>query len=125
MELKGTITHALPMVSGTSKAGYPWKKREYVLEYQEGQYPRKMVFTCFGETADRIVLEPGQQVNVFFDLDSREYNGRWYLESRAWRVDPVSAAAPAAPAAAPIAAPGSIPPPPVVPTGAADEEFPF
>lgn len=123
MELKGTITHALPMQSGTSKAGNPWKKREYVLEYAEGQYPKRMVFTCFGDAADRIVLEPGQQVNVFFDLDAREYNGRWYLESRAWRVDPVApvAAAPAAQAATP----GSIPPPPVVPTGAADEEFPF
>ena len=124
MELKGTITHALPMQSGTSKAGNPWKKREYVLEYAEGQYPKRMVFTCFGDAADRIVLEPGQQVNVFFDLDAREYNGRWYLESRAWRVDPVAPVA-AAPAAAAAPVPGSIPPPPVVPTGAADEEFPF
>jgi len=124
MELKGTITHALPMVSGTSKAGNPWKKREYVLEYSEGQYPRRLHFTCFGDNADRIILEPGQQVTVYFDLDSREYNGRWYTEARAWRVDPASpATAPAATATTPQA--GTIPPPPIVPTGAADEEFPF
>ena len=123
MELKGTITHALPLVSGTSKAGNPWKKREYVLEFSEGQYPRRLHFTCFGDNADRIILEPGAQVTVYFDLDSREYNGRWYTEARAWRVDPV--AAPAAPAAAPAPQAGTIPPPPIVPGAGADEEFPF
>ena len=54
MEIKGTIIHAMPEVSGVSKAGNSWKKKEYVLENTEGNFPRKVAFTCFGENADRI-----------------------------------------------------------------------
>lgn len=123
MEIKGTIIQALPEQSGISKAGNAWKKREYVLENNEGQFPRKVCFTCFGDAADRIQLQPGQHVTVHFDLESREYNGRWYTEVRAWRADveaPAAADAPAAaaPAGAPAPAPQSF-------NGAADDEFPF
>ncbi|MBO4978009.1 MAG: DUF3127 domain-containing protein [Muribaculaceae bacterium] len=118
MEIKGTIIHALPEVSGVSKSGNAWKKREYVLENTEGNFPRKVAFTCFGENADRIQLKPGDKVTVYFDIESREFNGRWYTDIRAWRADVEAAGAPAA--AAPAAAPSAIPAPP-----AADEEFPF
>ena len=37
MEIKGTIIAALPEVSGVSKAGNAWKKKEYVLENTDGQ----------------------------------------------------------------------------------------
>ena len=124
MEIKGTIIHALPEQSGISKAGNAWKKREYVLENNDGQFPRKVAFTCFGNNADNIQLTPGQRVTVHFDLESREYIGRWYTEVRAWRAD-VEPDAAAAPAAAPAAQGGAaVPPPPVMPAGG-DEEFPF
>lgn len=123
MEIKGTIIHALPEVSGTSKNGNPWKKREYVLENTDGQFPRKVAFTCFGDNADKIQLAVGQVVTIYFDIESREWNGRWFTDIRCWRADiePQAGAAPAA-AAAPSA--GAVPPPPVVP-GANEEEFPF
>lgn len=117
MEIKGTIIQVLPEVSGTSKAGNAWKKREYVLENTEGQFPRKIAFTCFGDNADRIQLAVGDQVNMFFDIESREYNGRWYTDIRCWRADKLTADAPASSADAPV------PPAPVAP--AADEDFPF
>ena len=120
MEIKGTIIQALPEVSGISKAGNAWKKREYVIENTEGQFARKVCFTCFGENADRIQLQPGQRVTVHFDLESREYNVRWYTEVRAWRADieqPAAAAAPAAPTAP--AAPADFA------ASVGDEEFPF
>lgn len=107
MEITGTIIQALPEQSGISKAGNAWKKREYVLENTEGQFPRKICFTCFGENADRIQLTPGQKVTMHFDLESREYNGRWYTEVRCWRADLIEATAPQAPAAG--AVPGSVP----------------
>lgn len=119
MEIKGTIIAALPMVSGVSKAGNAWKKREYVLENNEGQFARKVAFTCFGDNADKINLVPGQEVNIYFDIESREFNGRWYTDIRCWRADVITpgaqAAAPAAPAApAPAAMPsGTIPPAPL------------
>lgn len=89
MEIKGTIIAALPEVSGvSSRSGNPWKKREYVLENTEGNFPRKVAFTCFGENADKIQLQVGQAVTMYFDVESREYNGRWYTDIRAWRVQP-------------------------------------
>ena len=123
MEIKGKIIHALPEVSGTSKAGNLWKKKEYVLENTDGQFPRKVAFTCFGDNADKINLQVGQVATVYFDIESREYNGRWYTDLRAWRADVEvpGAAAPSAPAAP---AAGAVPPPPAMPAGG-DEEFPF
>ena len=99
MEIKGTIIAALPETSGVSKAGNQWKKKEYVLENTDSQYPRKVAFTCFGDNADKINLQVGQVATVYFDIESREYNGRWYTDLRAWRADVEvpGAAAPSAP----------------------------
>lgn len=121
MEIKGTIIQALPMQSGTSKAGNAWKKREYILENTEGQFPRKICFTCFGDNADRVQLTPGQRVTMHFDIESREYQGRWYTECRCWRAD-IEQADAQAPAAANAGMP--VPPPPVAEQNP-DEEFPF
>lgn len=122
MELKGTIIEALPETSGTSKTGNPWKKREYMMEYVDGNYARKMAFTCFGENADRIVLNVGDKVVVSFDIESREWNGRYYTDIRCWRAVPDTEAQAAA-APQPAAQAGTMPPPPAMPAG--DEEFPF
>lgn len=99
MEIKGKIIVALPEVSGTSRAGNEWKKREYVLETQE-QYPRKVFFNFFGDKVDQYPLAVGDTVTVSFDIESREFNGRWYTDIRAWKAEKAvpGAAAPAAPA---------------------------
>ena len=78
MELTVKIIALLPERGGISKAGNEWKIQEYVLETME-QYPRKMMFNVFG--ADRIAqfnIQLGETLTVSFDIDSREYNGRWY-----------------------------------------------
>lgn len=121
MELTGKIIAVLPERGGVSKAGNEWKIQEYVLETMD-QYPRKMMFNVFG--ADRIAqfnVQLGEVLTVSFDIDSREYNGRWYNDIRAWKVDRNVAPA-AAPAAAPIAAAGAPMTPPVTdPFGAAPQ----
>jgi len=100
MEIVGKIIQVLPAQEGVSKnTGNPWKIQSYVLETQE-QYPRKVCFEIFGE--DKIKNNPCQLddlVTVSFDIESREFNGRWYTSIRAWRVqqgDTTNAAAPAA-----------------------------
>lgn len=124
MEIKGTIIYALPEVSGVSKSGNAWKKKEYVLENNEGQFPRRVAFTCFGDNADKIKLEVGQVATIYFDLESREWNGKWFTDVRCWRADVEGApAAAASPAAAPATTPGAVPPPPAMPAG--EDEFPF
>ena len=110
MEVSGKIIQVLPEQGGVSKtSGKEWKMQAYVLETQE-QFPRKVHFEVFGE--DRIKANPCQLddiVTVSFDIESREFNGRWYTSVRAWKIQQgiVEAGAPAvaevgAPAPAPV-----------------------
>ena len=125
MEITGKIIVALPEQSGVSKAGNTWKKKEYVLETQE-TYPKKVHFDLFGDKADKYPLTVGQTVKLSFDIESREYNGRWFTSIRGWQAEPIdAAAAPAAayPAAAPAGMP--VPPPPARQPSASNEELPF
>lgn len=98
MELEGKIIAVLAPREGTSKLGNPWKAQECVIETME-QYPKKMCFEIFG--ADRIaqfenILQVGNNIKVSFDIDAREWNGRWFNSIRAWRIDAVDNAAAAA-----------------------------
>lgn len=109
MELQGKIIAALPERSGTSQRG-EWKVQEFVLETLDSQYPRKMVFDVFGaDRLQRFNVQVGQIVNVAFDIDAREYNGRWYNSIRAYDVRQVDPNAAPAPAAAPVASPVASP----------------
>lgn len=117
MEIQGKIIAALPERSGVSARG-EWKVQEFVLETIDAQYPRKMVFDVFGaERLQRFNIQVGQTVMVAFDIDAREYNGRWYNSIRAYDVrqvdlsQPAPAAAPvsSAPVSAPVSAPASDP----------------
>ena len=114
MEVTGRIIQVLPEVGGISKAGNEWTKQEYVLETHD-QYPRKICFQIFG--ADRIAqaaIQPGEELTVSFDIDSREYQGRWFTSINAWKVERPIASAPAgmAPGNPPV---GSAPAAPSVP----------
>lgn len=122
MEIVGKIIAALPEVGGTSKAGNPWRKRDYVLETQE-TYPKKIAFNFFNDRIDQFPLQVGQVVKLFFDIDSREYNGRWYVECRGWKTEAPDAA-PAVPAPAAPAAPASYGPATQMPTGYATPAAP-
>ena len=108
MEVVGKIIQVLPAQEGVGRNGNPWKVQPYVLETLD-QYPRKVHFEVFGE--DRIRMNPcaiDQLVTVSFDIESREFNGRWYTSIRAYRIVQgdvtQGAAALVAPAAAPVAA---------------------
>lgn len=97
MELTGKIIAVLPARSGVSqRTGNQWMTQEYVIEVP-GQYPRKCVFNIFGE--DRIKqfnIQMGEELTVSFDIDAREYNGRWFNDIRAFNIQrgvaPVAAA---------------------------------
>lgn len=89
MEIQGKIIAVLPERSGISARG-EWKCQTYVIETQE-QYPKKMAFDVFG--ADRIVnfgIQVGMVVDVSFDIDAHEYQGRYFNQIRAWDVKNVA-----------------------------------
>ena len=87
MELTGKIIVVQEAKSGTSsKTGNPWMMQGYVIEVP-GQYPRRCAFTVFGE--DRIKqmnIQIGEDLTVQFDIDAREYNGKWFNDFRAYNV---------------------------------------
>lgn len=121
MEVIGRIIVALPEVSGTSSRGNAWKKREYVLETFE-TYPKKIFFDFFGERADQYPLNVGDTVKLSFDIESREYNGRWYTSIRGWKAE-TAGQQPMSASAMPQGA--DFPPAPITPDGGSDSDLPF
>lgn len=108
MEFEGTVVAILQLVSGTSARG-EWKRQEVVFE-QKGEYSRKVCVNFWGDrTADVARLKVGDMASVSANVESREYNGRWFTEVRAWRIAPVAAAAPA-PSNEPFPPAGAFPP---------------
>jgi single-strand DNA-binding protein len=79
-----------------------FQAREFVIEIEDGNYPQ---FIKFQLTQDRCALldsyEEGHPVKVHFDLRGREWQGKYFTNLNAWRLE---AAQPAATATAPPAA---------------------
>ncbi|MBO6515858.1 MAG: DUF3127 domain-containing protein [Bacteroidia bacterium] len=85
LEVSGQVIKLLPEQSGQSQRG-PWKKQDMIIETNE-QYPKKIAITCWGDKVDEIQnLAPGTQVTVAINIESREYNERWYTDIKAWRI---------------------------------------
>ena len=105
MEITGKLIQKLPVKSGVSSSGNNWSKAEFVIETIE-QYPRKVCANLWGDRARALdQFQEGALITVSFDLESREFNGNWYTDVKAWKVEP---ATPAAAAGAP--AQGYMPP---------------
>ncbi|MCQ2254636.1 MAG: DUF3127 domain-containing protein [Bacteroidaceae bacterium] len=104
MEIQGKIIAVLDKRSGTSaRTGNTWAVQEYVVETHD-QYPRKCMFNVFGEDKiNNFNIQIGDEVTVSFDIDAREYNGRWYNDVRAWNVVKGAAPMPGQPMGAPVA----------------------
>ncbi|MBM09842.1 MAG: hypothetical protein CMF69_09780 [Magnetovibrio sp.] len=84
MELNGRIVQLLPEKSGESARG-PWRKQEYIIE-TDGQYPKQVCFMAWSDKIDEFAIKEGENLVVSIDLESREYNGRWYTDVKAWKV---------------------------------------
>ena len=85
MELTGKIIKVNDLETGVGKNGNGWKKKTFVIETIE-QYPRKVFCTLFNNNAD-IPVTVGNYVTAYFDLNSREYNGKWYTDVSVWKVE--------------------------------------
>ena len=124
MEFTGKIIAILQPKGGVSKAtGNEWKAQEFVIESHD-QYPRKMCFEVFGaDKIDQFNIQMGEELTVSFDIDSNQWQDRWFNRIRAWKVERVSVGAPMAtggsvPPAAPSAMPEFTP-------GDAKDDLPF
>lgn len=95
MESIGVIFKILDAVSGTSqRTGNPWKAQSFVIEVssgEHGQYKKKQVFEIFGDDRIREAnLKEGDAVKVSFDLEAREYEGKWYNSARVYKVEHIT-----------------------------------
>ena len=106
LELEGTLRQKMGVQSGTSARG-PWAKQEFVVDFPDGNFTSQACFTAWGQDKVQELdkYQVGDRVKVSFNLKSREFNGRWYNDIRAWRVShDVNGAAPAPQPFAPAAA---------------------
>ena len=84
MELTNVTIHAvLPIVSGSGTK--EWKKKEFVINTGTTERPTKLCLSLWGDKAETRIV-PTDTVSVKFDIESREYNGRWFTECRCWSI---------------------------------------
>jgi hypothetical protein len=88
LEISGKVIQILPMESGEGRTGQQWKKQHFVVEFMDGNYPKKLCIMLWGDKTDLLKkVQPGADVKVSFNVESREYNGKWYTDVKAWRVE--------------------------------------
>ncbi len=100
MEITGNVINILEEQRGEGRNG-PWRKQEFIVE-TEGMYPRKVCVAIWGDKIDQFALNVGDKVTASVNIESREFNGRWYTDVKAWKLDKASEAQ---------NAPGQDPPP--------------
>lgn len=130
LSIKGRLVQLLPLQSGVSKAGNDWSKQEFILETVEEQFSRKICFTLFGDKVSMLNgINVNDEVEVSFNIESREFNGRWFTNVNAWRINPAAHDGKAEPQA--TAGYGDFPPPPPPPEyisgsdGSSANDLPF
>jgi hypothetical protein len=90
MEISGKLIEKLPQQTGQGKNGQ-WVKQEFILETQE-QYPRKVCIALWGDKAREIESIPiGDSLKASINVESREFNGKWYTDVKAWRIEKLGA----------------------------------
>jgi len=85
MQLTTKLIQLLPLQTGTGKNGH-WKKQDILVE-TNGQYPKKICVSIWGEKIIESQLAPGNFLKIDFDIESREFNGKWYTDVKAWKIE--------------------------------------
>jgi hypothetical protein len=89
MQLTAKLLTLLPLQTGKGKNG-DWKKQDLIVETGEA-YPKKICVCVWGDKINQSVLVVGNELKIDFDVESREYNGRWYTDVKAWKIEMVTA----------------------------------
>ncbi len=95
LSVKGRITNILEIESGTSKAGKEWKKQGFVID-TGAQFNPEVCFSLFGDEKINMLRDfgPGQEVEVSFNISSRDFNGKWYHNIDAWKITSIGQGSP-------------------------------
>ncbi|PKP19958.1 MAG: hypothetical protein CVU05_10105 [Bacteroidetes bacterium HGW-Bacteroidetes-21] len=87
MQITAKLIQKLPLQTGQGKNG-EWKKQDVILE-TDGQYPKKICVAIWGDKINESQLQEGNFLKIDFDVESREFNGRWYTDVKAWKIEMV------------------------------------
>lgn len=85
MEIQGKVLELLAEATGEGRNGV-WRKQEFILETQD-QFPKKVCIALWGERIDQYNLQVGDQITASVNIESREFNSRWYTDVKAWKID--------------------------------------
>jgi hypothetical protein len=85
MQLTAKLIQLLPLQTGTGKNG-EWKKQDIIVE-TDGQYTKKICVSIWGDKINESHLKIGNNLKIDFDMESREFNGKWYTDVKAWKID--------------------------------------
>lgn len=90
IEISGKLSQILPLQTGSGRNGSDWKKQEFIIE-TEDQFPKKICMNLWGDKAEDIKnFNIGQMLKASVNIESREFNGRWYTDIRAWKLENLS-----------------------------------
>lgn len=89
MELDGKIVAVLDLQKGSSAKG-EWKKQNFVIE-TISDFPKKVCVTVWGDKVAALSsMTIGDMVSLSIDIESREFNGKWYTDVKAFRIEKTS-----------------------------------
>ena len=91
MKTTGKLVDVLNTQNGKSTNGKEWVKKDFVIE-TDAKYNPEICFTLFGK--DKVSLldnvSIGDEIEVHFNLSSREYKGKYYTQAQAWKIEKLS-----------------------------------
>jgi len=85
MQIQAKIVQILPLQTGTGRNG-EWKKQDIIVETFD-QYPKKICISIWGNKIDNSVLQEGNNLDISVNIESREFNGKWYTDVKAWKIE--------------------------------------
>jgi len=90
MQLTATLNQLLPLQTGESK-NCTWRKQDIIVE-TDGQYPKRICLSVWGDKINESQLQIGDLLTISYEIESREYNSKWYTDVKAWKIETATVA---------------------------------
>jgi predicted SnoaL-like aldol condensation-catalyzing enzyme len=123
LQVQGKLIQKLPTESGEGRNGR-WEKKQFVVETDD-QYPKKICMVLWGDKVSMLEkVTEGDLITVSINLESREFNSKWYTDVKAWRIEK-GADEGSSPSSAPPQSTPTMPTEPPADLGLSDDDLPF
>ena len=86
LQIEGSIKQTFKEENGQGKNG-PWRKQDFLVVYGEGQYPKELLLTAWGDMIAEMHKTIGRRAFFSIEPASRESNGKYYTNTKVWRVE--------------------------------------